>query len=97
MRCATRDGGPRKRTVGYAEEADRAKRFNGSASGCPAVSPGDLGYSIGTLEVTVNDAEGNPVTRGGKYTTVWRKQKDGQWKVVSDMFNFNSPAPTGEG
>ena len=55
---------------------------------------GDLGYSIGTLELTVDDAEGNPVTRNGKYTTVWRKQEDGQWKVVSDTFNFDSPAPT---
>ena len=55
---------------------------------------GDLGYSIGTFELTVDDAEGNPVTRNGKYTTVWRKQEDGQWKVVSDTFNFDSPAPT---
>ncbi|MFB3061080.1 MAG: DUF4440 domain-containing protein [Candidatus Binatia bacterium] len=55
---------------------------------------GDLGYSIGTFEFTVDDAEGNPVTRNGKYTTVWRKQEDGQWKVVSDTFNFDSPAPT---
>ncbi len=55
---------------------------------------GDLGYSIGTFELTVDDAEGNPVTRNGKYTTVWRKQEDGQWKVVSDTFNFNSPIPT---
>jgi len=58
---------------------------------------GDLGYSIGTLEFTVDDTEGNPVTRNGKYTTVWRKQEDGQWKVVSDTFNFNSPIPTSGG
>ena len=58
---------------------------------------GDLGYSIGTFELTVDDAEGNPVTRNGKYTTVWRKQEDGQWKVVSDTFNFNSPIPTSGG
>ena len=56
---------------------------------------GDLGYSIGAFEFTADDAEGNPVTRNGKYTTVWRKQEDGQWKVVSDTPNFDSPAPTG--
>ena len=55
---------------------------------------GDLGYSIGTFEFTADDAEGNPVTRNGKYTSVWRKQEDGQWKVVSDTPNFDSPAPT---
>ncbi len=56
---------------------------------------GDLGYSIGAFEFTADDAEGNPVTRNGKYTSVWRKQEDGQWKVVSDTPNFDSPAPTG--
>ena len=55
-------------------------------------SAGDLGYSVGTFELTVHDPEGNPVTRIGKYTTVWKKQADGQWKVVSDTFNFDSPA-----
>ncbi len=58
---------------------------------------GDLGYSIGTFELTVDDAEGNPVTRNGKYTTVWKKQEDGEWKIVSDTFNFNSPIPTSGG
>ncbi len=55
---------------------------------------GDLGYSIGTFELTVDDAEGKPVTRNGKYNTVWRKQEYGQRKVVSDTFNYNSPIPT---
>lgn len=57
---------------------------------------GDLGYTIGTFELAMNDAEGNPVTRNGKYTTVWRKRADGQWKVVADAPNFDSPA-TGQG
>ena len=59
-------------------------------------SSGDLGYSVGTFELTLNDSEGNPVTRKGKYTTVWQKQTDGRWKVVSDTPNFDSPA-AGEG
>lgn len=60
-------------------------------------SAGDLGYSVGTFELTVDDSEGNAVTRKGKYTTVWRKQADGQWKVVADTFNFDSPATENEG
>ena len=47
--------------------------------------------------VTADDGEGNPVTRNGKYTTVWRQQEDGQWKVVSDKPNFDRPAPTSGG
>ena len=56
---------------------------------------GDLGYSIGTFELIANDDDGTPATRSGKYTSVWRKQEAGQWKVVSDTPNFDSPAPTG--
>ena len=25
--------------------------------------------------------------------TVWKKQPDGQWKVVTDMYNSDLPAP----
>ncbi len=53
---------------------------------------GDLAYSHGTYEVTVNDPEGNPVTDKGKWVTVWEKQPDGSWKVVIDIWNFDGPA-----
>ena len=41
---------------------------------------GDIGYSRGTYEMTVNDAKGNPMTDRGKYVEVWKKQADGTWK-----------------
>jgi uncharacterized protein (TIGR02246 family) len=53
---------------------------------------GDLAYSHGTHEVTVNDPEGNPVTDKGKWVTVWEKQPDGTWKVVADIWNTDQPA-----
>ena len=53
---------------------------------------GDLAYSHGTYEETVNDPEGNPVTDKGKWVTVWEKQPDGTWKVVVDIWNSNQPA-----
>ncbi len=53
---------------------------------------GDLAYSHGTHEVTVNDPEGNPVTDKGKWVTVWEKQPDGTWKVVVDIWNTDQPA-----
>ena len=55
-------------------------------------SSGDLGYSVGTFEMTVDGPDGDPATRTGTYATVWKKQNDGQWKVVSDIPNFDSPA-----
>lgn len=65
---------------------------------------GDIGYSLGTYELTANDANGKPISDRGKYTTIWRKQADGNWKVVVDMFNTDlpvtapapSPAPQAE-
>ena len=29
----------------------------------------------------------------GKFVEVWKKQADGQWKVVADMFSSDLPAP----
>jgi ketosteroid isomerase-like protein len=54
---------------------------------------GDLAYSIGTYQSTMNDAKGKPVTDRGKYVTVWKKQADGTWKVVADIYNSDLPAP----
>jgi ketosteroid isomerase-like protein len=53
---------------------------------------GDLGYTYGNYVYTAKNKEGKLVTSYGKYTSIWRKQKDGQWKVVVDMGN-SSPDP----
>jgi len=52
---------------------------------------GDLGYTWGTYEFRTRDAEDKPVTRHGKYVTVWKKQRDGSWKFVMDIGNSNPP------
>lgn len=54
---------------------------------------GDLAYDNGTYELTANDAKGKPVTEKGKYVTVWKKQPDGSWKVLCDIFNADHPTP----
>ena len=54
---------------------------------------GDLGYTYGNYVFKSKDKEGKPVTHYGKYMSIWKKQKDGSWKVVVDMGN-SSPAPT---
>ena len=53
---------------------------------------GDLGYVVGTHKVTVNDAEGNPVTDRGKWIAIWKKQADGTWKCIEDIWNSDGPA-----
>ena len=57
-----------------------------------ADASGDLGYTIGTYQMTLNNAAGMPVTETGKYTTVW-KRSDGAWKVVVDTFTSDTATP----
>ena len=53
---------------------------------------GDLGYTLGTYEARSAGEDGKPVTRYGKYCTIWKKQADGSWKYIVDLGN-SSPAP----
>lgn len=55
---------------------------------------GDMGYTWGHYEGHSKDANGNPVTTSGRYMTIWRKQKDGNWKVVLDA-GSTEPAESG--
>jgi uncharacterized protein (TIGR02246 family) len=52
---------------------------------------GDLGWTTGPYEITETDASGKPMTDKGKYLVVWKKQADGTWKCVADMFNTDLP------
>jgi len=45
---------------------------------------GDMGYTWGHYDGKSKDANGNDVVVGGRYMTIWRRQPDGQWKVVLD-------------
>lgn len=52
---------------------------------------GDIGYTWGHFEGHSKDANGNPASVSGRYITIWRKQPDGNWKVVLDA-GANEPA-----
>lgn len=52
---------------------------------------GDLGYTYGTYVFKANGKDGKPVASYGKYATIWKKQKDGSWKVVMDTGNSSPP------
>lgn len=57
---------------------------------------GELAYSSGTYEMSMNDSAGNPVPDRGKYATIWRMQADSSWKVVLDIFNSDLPVAAPE-
>lgn len=53
-------------------------------------SSGDIGYTIGTTEITVVDPKGAKTTMPSRYIETWRKGADGRWRCVED---FASPSP----
>ena len=68
---------------------DKNNRLTWSAVGADIASSGDLGYTWGNYEFSSKDKDGNQHVERGKYTTVWKKQADGSWKVALDMGNKN--------
>ena len=53
---------------------------------------GDLAYVYGGYQLSMNGPDGKPVSDQGKYTEVWKKQSDGNWKCIVDMWSSNLPA-----
>jgi uncharacterized protein (TIGR02246 family) len=47
----------------------------------------DMAYEIGTAQLTLNDAQGQPTTMPAKYVVVWKKESGHGWKAVADVFN----------
>jgi len=53
---------------------------------------GILAYTQGTLSSRSTGRDGKPLADTGKYLTVWKKQDDGSWKAIEDIFNSDLPA-----
>ena len=52
------------------------------------VTPGEsLGYTTGRNRFTFPHSSGQIVTSHGRYVTVWRKESNGAWKCVIDIWN----------
>jgi ketosteroid isomerase-like protein len=73
------------KTMGFLDNPDN--HLTWAPVGAGIASSGDLGYTYGTYEFTSKDKDGKPVVDKGKYATIWKKQKDGSWKVALDMGN----------
>ena len=52
---------------------------------------GDIGYLVERNRFTFPDPAGVTQSQNGKGVTVWRKDPDGAWKCVIDIWN-NNPA-----
>jgi uncharacterized protein (TIGR02246 family) len=50
---------------------------------------GDMAYLIENNQVSTTDSTGKTITQYNKAVTIWRKEADGSWKNVVDIFNAN--------
>ncbi len=73
------------KTMGFLDQKDN--HLTWTPVGADISASGDLGYTYGTYEFRSKDKDGKAVIDHGKYTSIWKKQKDGNWKVVLDMGN----------
>ena len=52
---------------------------------------GDMAYELGTYEIVMKDKKGKSTPQKGVYVVVWKKQADGSWKALEDIFNTDLP------
>lgn len=55
-----------------------------------ASASGDLGFTAGPYESSYKGPDGKLVREKGKYLCTWRKEKDGTWKAIHDMWNTDA-------
>ena len=54
----------------------------------------ELAYVHGAYQMSLTPpGAAAPVGDKGKYVEIWKKQRDGSWKVVLDAWNSDLPAP----
>jgi len=54
---------------------------------------GDIAYMAGIYIMTITPPGGKPIVDTGKYLTVSRRQPDGSWPIVADIFNSDLAPP----
>lgn len=63
--------------------------------GVEVASSGDIAYGYGTGVSTITDPRTRAVTTAqSKWVTVFKKQPDGSWQAVADIYNSDGPAPS---
>lgn len=68
-------------------------RLSWEVTKADAARSGELAYVTGVYSITANNPKGKSQEDHGKLLEVWKKQADGKWKVVDDIFNSDIPVP----
>ena len=85
--------------IGHAAIAEQAtwspKNYQLTWTPTRGLLAGEMGYTWGHYEGSAINADGQRSTTTGRYMTIWKKQANGEWKVVLDASN-DEPAGAGE-
>jgi uncharacterized protein (TIGR02246 family) len=57
------------------------------------MAAGDLAVESGSYEMTIQPRGGREMKDKGKFVVVWKRQADGSWKIVRDVYNSDVPPP----
>ena len=68
-------------------------RINWTPESAVVAASADLGYTVGTNELSVPDSTGKVTKMVGRYLTVWRREPGGRWRCVED---YTSPGPVAQ-
>jgi ketosteroid isomerase-like protein len=72
---------------------DKDFALNWTPVDATVAASGDIAYSTGTYTLAAHDASGQLVHRSGSYLTVWKKNANGEWKVIEDIGSTTPPKP----
>lgn len=75
----------------WAETLDSSSAISWQTDKVEVARFGDLAYVTGTYQTSAKDPKAQPVNDTGKFVEVWKKQVDGKWKTVADIFNSDLP------
>jgi uncharacterized protein (TIGR02246 family) len=64
-----------------------ASDMEGSIERVEVAQSSDLAVEYDTFAMTLNDKKGKPITETEKSVVTWKKQADGKWKVIADIWN----------
>lgn len=65
-----------------------AAGFTGTLTSVETQVAGDIGYNVGTFELTTGDG----MTTTGKFIETWERGSDGVWRISNDIWNDDGPA-----
>ena len=83
-------GRPAAKKVWAAYFADPTYSISWKTVHAEVAKSGDLGFTAGMYEDSFKGPDGKMVHGKGKYVCTWRKEKDGTWKAIHDIWNTDA-------